>query len=498
MPIAGSRRLVLVVTLTLVAAWGPLGAQSVPDLLIFPPSAKPAMQRAVPARRARRTRVNPAALNSRVLRLEMFDDQVHQVVRTTVDELGEGRAVWHGQDEDGGTVLLAVSNGIVSGAIYSDGRVFELSMNQDGEYEIAELDPSAYPTEDPVGDVSDVGGAPDRPGASVSTGTATATTTTTTVPVIDVMVLWTPAARNAVGGTVSAIQSLVTLAVANANQAYVNSHVSAKLRLVYSGELAFTEHTSAISSDISAFSSNSSVRALRSKYGADIVTMLGNGYAKAGSCGYAYIMSTLSTAFSPRAYNVVDRSCAAAYLSYAHEVGHNEGLQHDPGNASGSLPAEPYAYGYQDSSGAFRTVLSYGGGTRIPYFSSPLVAYNGRLTGTTKQDNARALRANVATVANFMAATSSSQTTVPPSCTYTLSTSVVNFGATATSTTVKVTTATGCAWTTSSSSSWLVVTPGISGPGSAKVSVTSNTGAARFGKVTIAGHAVQITQWGPS
>src|SRR4051812_19225977 len=108
MPIAGSRRLVLVVTLTLVAAWGPLAAQSVPDLLIFPPSAKPAMQRAVPARRARRTRVNPAALNSRVLRLEMFDDQVHQVVWTTVDELGEGRAVWHGQDEDGGTVLLAV------------------------------------------------------------------------------------------------------------------------------------------------------------------------------------------------------------------------------------------------------------------------------------------------------------------------------------------------------------------------------------------------------
>jgi hypothetical protein len=312
------------------------------------------------------------------------------------------------------------------------------------------------------------------------------------------MVLWTPAARNAVGGTVSAIQSLVTLAVANANQAYVNSHVSAKLRLVYSGELAFTEHTSAISSDISAFSSNSSVRTLRSKYGADVVTLLGNGYAKAGSCGYGYIMSTLSTAFWPWAYNVVDRSCAAGYLSYAHEVGHNEGLQHDPADASGSLPAEPYAYGYQDPSGAFRTVLSYGSGTRIPYFSSPLVAYNGRLTGTTKQDNARALRANVATVANFMAATSSSQTTVSQSCTYTLSTSVVNFGATATSTTVKVTTATGCAWTTSSSSSWLSVTPGTSGPGSAKISATSNTGAARFGKVTIAGHAVQITQWGPS
>jgi hypothetical protein len=45
------------------------------------------------------------------------------------------------------------------------------------------------------------------------------------------------------------------------------------------------------------------------------------------------------------------------YLSYAHEVGHNEGLQHDPPNSSVS-PAYPYAYGYQDPSGAFRTVLS--------------------------------------------------------------------------------------------------------------------------------------------
>jgi hypothetical protein len=494
MPNAGPRRLVPAATLIFVG--GSIlftRAQSVPDLLDARPSPKPAMERAVHARRARRTRVNVAALNAPALRLQLFDDVVHDVARTNVEQLENQRVVWHGRDEDGGTVLIAVSDGIVSGAIYSDGHVFELTVNREGDYEVAELEPSAYPTEDPQGDIA---GMPDVAGSSLTTSTTSTTVAAAAgVPEIDVMVLWTPAARNAVGGTVAAIKSLVTLAVANANQAYINSHVPATLKLVYSGELAFTEHPSAISSDVSTLSSNSSVRALRTKYGADVVTLLGNGYASAGSCGYGYIMSALSTSFAPWAYNVVDRSCAAGYLSYAHEVGHNEGLQHDPANASGNPPAEPYGYGYQDPSGAFRTVMSSGSATRIPYFSSPLVAYSGRLTGTAKQDNARALRANVATVANFMAATSASQTT--SGCAYTLSTSAVNFGATATSTTVKVTTASGCSWTTSSGVSWLSVTAGTSGAGTARISVSSNAGAARYGKVTIAGHAVQITQWAP-
>ena len=106
-------------------------------------------------------------------------------------------------------------------------------------------------------------------------------------------------------------------------------------------------------------------------------------------------MSTVSTSFAPYAFTVVDQSCAAGYLSYAHEVGHNEGLQHDPANA-GSAPSYPFAYGYQDPAGQFRTVLSYGGETRVPYFSSPLVKYNNMPTGTASQDNARALNNNVA------------------------------------------------------------------------------------------------------
>jgi hypothetical protein len=429
--------------------------------------------------------VNVAALDAPVLHLQLFDDVGHEVVRTKVDQIGNQRAVWHGRDENGGTALFAISKGIVSGAIYSDGRVFELTVNREGEYEVAELEPSAYPTEDPAGDVAVA--IPDRPGSSPASGATTAPAgAADATSQIDVMILWTPAARNAVGGTQAAIDSLVTLAVANANQAYANSNVPATLNVVYSGEVAFTESPSAISSDLSALSSNSSIQALRTKYGADVVTLLGNGYAGAGSCGYSYVMSTVSTSFSPYAYGVVDQSCAAGYLSYAHEVGHTEGLQHDPANASGPQPAESYAYGYQDPAGAFRTVLSYGGATRIPYFSSPLVTYGGVPTGVASQDNARALRANVATVASFMSATGG--------CSYGVSPATISFSGSGGSAAISVSTSAGCGWSTSSGASWIGVGAGGSGSGTLTLTASANSGSQRTATATVAGHTVTVTE----
>ena len=55
-----------------------------------------------------------------------------------------------------------------------------------------------------------------------------------------------------------------------------------------------------------------------------------------------------------------------------------------------------------------------------------------------------------------------------------------------------VSTASGCAWTTTSNASWISITSGASGSGNGAVSfsVTANTGAARTGTLTIAGRDV--------
>jgi hypothetical protein len=321
---------------------------------------------------------------------------------------------------------------------------------------------------------------------------------------IDVMVVWTPAAEAAAGGR-AAMDSLALAAVANANLVYTNSLVGARLNLVYAAPVSFTETASNISGDLSALRGTTDgkidqVHTLRNTYGADIVTLIGNGYAGAGYCGIGGLMSTVSTSFAGSAFNVVDRTCAVGNLSYAHEVGHNQGLHHDPANAS-STPSTPYAYGYQDPAGLFRTVMSYGSAKRIPYFSSPDLLYSLKPTGTSGQDNARTLNGNVGTVAAFRSTSSGSTEPPPtttPTCTYSASTTSLSFSASGGSKTVSVTAPTGCNWSAGTSGvTWvgLSTTTG-SGTASVTVSVAANTASARSTTITVAGTTVAISQGG--
>jgi hypothetical protein len=218
--------------------------------------------------------------------------------------------------------------------------------------------------------------------------------------------------------------------------------------------------------------------------------MIGNGYVAGGTCGIAYIMpAPPRISFSSWAFNIVDQSCATGYLSYAHEVGHNQGLAHDPSNASGATPSYPYAYGYQDPGGAFRTVLSYGGAQRVPYFSNPNVLYGGRVTGTASQNNAAALNLTAPIVAQFRPTAGS-----PPPCTYTVSPTSVSFSNAGSSASVTVTTTSTCTWAASSIAAWVTVTGSGTGNGTVTVSAQANTGAARSTTLTIAGVSVAVVQ----
>ena len=62
--------------------------------------------------------------------------------------------------------------------------------------------------------------------------------------------------------------------------------MNARLRLVHSTEIAFTETPTNLSGDLSSLRSTTdgkldNVHALRTQYGADIVTLIGRGYAAA-------------------------------------------------------------------------------------------------------------------------------------------------------------------------------------------------------------------------
>jgi hypothetical protein len=219
------------------------------------------------------------------------------------------------------------------------------------------------------------------------------------------------------------------------------------------------------------------------------VSLLGNHYG----CGLGYMMSTPSTGFAGYAYSLVDQTCAAGNLSLAHEMGHNMGLNHDPANASGT-PSYTYAYGFQQPSGLFRTVMAYpcpaGSCPRLMYFSNPGVAFNGHATGTSTQNNALALNNTVSAVANF-------RQSVSGSCTYTLTPTSSSVGAGGATSSFTVTSQAGCASTASSSQSWLTITSGASGSGTRTVgySVAANTaGTSRSATITAGGKTFTVTQ----
>ena len=498
LPLFSSRSLA---SALLLPSWsGPMSGQPLPRLFdgsLAPRAEKPGRPHLTV--RGRRATASLKALDAPALLLNLFDNTEVAVTRTKVERPRADRLVWHGRGDDGSQVTLSLVRGALAGTVYRFGQTFDIVSDGNGLYRISELDSAAFPTDDPEFDALPAADA--KAAAKGVTATAPAMSADGASQ-IDVMVVWTPAARNAVGGTQAAIDSLIQSAVANANLAYANSGIHAQLRLVHSEEVNFTE--TSIQTDLSSLTTSGDgvldgVQSLRDQYGADIVTLLGNGYVSAGSCGLGYIMSSASTSFAPWAFNVVDRSCAAGYLSYAHEVGHNEGLQHDPANATGT-PAYPYAYGYQDPGGAFRTVLSYGGAQRVPFFSNPNVSYNGLPTGTSSQNNAAALNLTAPTVSQFRptagGSVSGGSTPPPPPCSYSVSPTSLSFSTAGGSANVTVTTTSGCSWSSASSTSWVSAIGTATASGASKVSAQQNTGANRSSSVTVAGVKVPVSQQG--
>jgi len=221
---------------------------------------------------------------------------------------------------------------------------------------------------------------PDEPGNQVSAQNVTtkdATGDVVTDPVIDMLVAYTPQARRKQGGT-DAMIALIQLGIADTNRAFVDSGVSASVRLVGTVEVKQAE-TSSFSRDLTALKSTSGgrwdeVHPLRKSLGADQVTMIAD-YPNSSIAGIGTISATRSTAFT-----VVKRTTFGQY-TFSHELGHNIGLRHEDG--------------YQNSSGRFRTIMAYGSYSRIRRFSNPDKTYGGYSTGTSSHDSVSILKKRI-------------------------------------------------------------------------------------------------------
>lgn len=343
------------------------------------------------------------------LRLPWFDGQVLQAQVESVEDAYGGGLVWLGRiaGDPEGHVSLSRFGAALTGTIRHRHGLYRLAY-AGGRSMLQQLDESRFP--------------------ECGTTTAHAVALPQLTPAgrgtaaggsglnIDLMVVWTPLARSASGGT-AAIQSLINLAVSETNQAYRNSDVDQRLRLVYMQEQAGYAETGDFGTELDRLTTDGDgymddVHPLRDQYGADFVAMIVDSLQY---CGIAWLMTTVDVGFAPYAFSVTSRHCATGYYTFGHELGHNMGCHHDRANAGSA--AYPYSYGYRTASGSWRTILAYAPGTRVQYFSNPNKTYAGEALGIAdphpnSAENWKTLNNTAPTTALFRAATTGPQLAV--------------------------------------------------------------------------------------
>jgi hypothetical protein len=367
--------------------------------------------------------VEPAPHARPALVLNLFDDAVFSAVLDRVD-VAAGGFTWVGHiaGVELSNVTLATGDGVMAGSVVTPAAVYSIRYRGSGLHQIRQVDQSQFPPElDPIrispGGQEDVSAF----GESVVTGDDGST--------IDVMVLYTPAAATAAGGT-SAMTTLINLGVSETNTSYSNSGVVQRLRLVHAEQVPYTEDpTGGLNRDLTnlrhGYGALAGVGTLRDTYGADIVTLLVNNTGDPGACGFGYLMTSVSTTFAANAFNVVQQDCVSPNYSFAHELGHNMGAMHDWFTDNGVQPYT-YAHGYVYATNRWRTIMTYNdlcsaqgfSCTRLLYWSNPGVSYGGipmGIAGGTNSscpsgdvsnvfcdaDDHRALNNTALTVANF-------------------------------------------------------------------------------------------------
>ncbi len=177
------------------------------------------------------------------------------------------------------------------------------------------------------------------------------------------------------------VEGLIKLAVAETNQIYANSKIPIYLDLVYFGVTPFDE-TGDSYTDLVTF------RGLgENPLGANMGVILTH---MCSSCGRAYMDCGKYVPEAHCSRAIVKASCATGYYSFAHELGHLQGADHQ------ALFDTPYSnrrfsdnLGYVAPGYTFRTVMAYAeyDEPRVPVFSSPDVTYKGQVAGVRGSAN---------------------------------------------------------------------------------------------------------------
>ena len=283
---------------------------------------------------------------SPALTLNLFDDAVLQAAIDVVTPTSSGYALWGRlTGSQVGSVTLVVNGDVVAGSVQTPSGTYEIRPARGPAHVIRQIDPWALPARgEPIAPPSEPRGADprrslaardaDSPGAGMTDGPGVV------LPLdagdaadgppedgarIDALVLYTPDAKEAAGGT-EAIKALIDLMVAVTNQVYAGSEVIQRIHLVQSAEMDLEDEArffDAVYDPSDGYLDEA--RDLRERYAADLVHLITEDAENCGKAVVTFARSPDSPASYAFAYTVAD--CGP--LTFAHELGHNLGLWHD-------------------------------------------------------------------------------------------------------------------------------------------------------------------------
>ncbi len=355
----------------------------------------------------------------------------------------DGNWSWIGRNADGASAVLTFGEKAVFGTIpqgVSDTLRLTVSAGQSW---LVQTDRSK---------LSGLDGAPRRDGtdqlippklaasgmvsASMRAQPTVASAAAAATAVVDVLLGYTNGLTAQLGGQ-SQVNTRLNNLIVITNQAYVNSGVNMRVRLVKTLAVSYPDNNDNGDTleKLTGYKSGSgggpttpdpafnALRAARDASGADLVSLVrpfrtpeNNG------CGIAWLIggaqSGIEQSDAPFGYSVVsdgtdlDEGDQKTYFcreeTLAHELGHNMGQAHNDED-SDSTGVHPYSYGYRESSSSgFYTVMAYpqadSSQFSIPYFANPSVKYNNRVTGVANaSDNVRSMNQTMPIIATFRA-----------------------------------------------------------------------------------------------
>ena len=332
--------------------------------------------------------------------------------------------------------LFVVRGGRVTGIVQTAEGRFQVRPFGPALHTVTRLDEAALPDNshgaayDDVLRQSDVLGDAAHSGAPALRGPDARTPAAT--PAVGVVVAYTPSAREEAdlavagdGSSVAAIETQAQLAIDQTNAAFANSGVLARVALVHTFETAAdnspSEAASPYGTDLNDFRIDGDgrfdeIHAARTAHGGDLAALLSAARPRGGAeddiVGLAYVPASVATAFSVSHWDF-----ATSVATFAHELGHNFGANH---NTEIAPQLRPFSYGHGaiSATGDWFTIMSYssscsGPCARLTAFSAPAVLEGGEPIGDeTLRNVARVIDERANELAGFVGPAVSSAVSV--------------------------------------------------------------------------------------